>query len=199
LLAGRVEIEIGDQDPAPMSRGKVEQGRTLNGVVSDFHSPAIFEDKQSGLQRRIGINRGRVGLGPFRSTRRSSLFHGRNVGAFALSTAIKYGRSTLIVSVVLSIIITSLLLVGSVSGIVVAVGHRDRIPDGPIDAGIITMMMAVVVPVSLVAIVAIVTVMAIVNAVIRDESRTGNRCVASWSHRCSAGRRTVDGSSPKTG
>ena len=192
LFAGRVEIEIRDQDPAPMSRAKVKQRRTLNGIIPDFHGPAVFEHQKSGLQRRIGINLGGwIGLGPFRSTGRGNLLHWWNVGAFPLSTAVKYGWSTLIVSIVLSIII-SLLLVGSISGIVVAVGDWDCIPDWAVDARIIAMMMTVVVSVSLVSVVAIVSVMAIVYAVIRDESRTGHRCVASWTNRGNAGWRAVD-------
>jgi hypothetical protein len=58
------------------------------------------------------------------------------------------------------------------------------------------MMMTIVVSVSLVTIVAI---MSIVDAGIRDESRTRDGCVASWSNRCHAGGRAVDRTSAETG
>ena len=45
---GGLEIEIGDQDPAAMSGSEIEQRRALNGVVPDFHGPAVFEHEQSG-------------------------------------------------------------------------------------------------------------------------------------------------------
>jgi hypothetical protein len=186
LLAGRVKIEIGDQDPAPMSGREVEQGGALNGVISDFHCPPVFKYQKCGLQRWIGINRGWIGLDTFRNMRRSGLFGRRYVRALPLPTPIKNGWATLVVSVVLSSGIIGLLLIGSISGIILRVRNRDCIPDGAVDARIVAMMMAVVVPVSLVSVVAIVTVVAIVDAVIRDESGTRDGCVAAWPHRCNA-------------
>jgi len=185
LLASGIEIEIRDQDPAPVSRGEVEQRRTLNGVVSDFYRPPVFEDQKSGLQRWIGINRGWIDLGAFGSMGRSRLFGGGDVGALPLPPPIKNCGATLVLSVVLSRII-GLLLVRSISGIILRVRNWHRVPDRAVEAGIIVMMMAVVVPVSLMTIVAIVSVVAIVDGVIRDESGTRDGCVASWSHRCDA-------------
>jgi hypothetical protein len=114
-----------------------------------------------------------------------------------LPTPIENRRTALIVSVILGCVL-GLALVGSVSGVSRVIGHRDGIPDGT-GGRIITMMMTIVVSVSLVAIVAIVAIMPIVDAVIRDESRTWDGCVASWSDRCHAGGRAVDRTSAETG
>jgi hypothetical protein len=201
LLAGRVEIEIGDQDPAAVSGSEIEQCRALDGVVPDFHSPAVFEHEKSGWQRRIGVDRWWIRLDAFWNMGRSSLLGGRHVRALSLPTPIENRGTALIVSVILGCVL-GLALVGSVSGVSRVIWYRDGIPDWTGGGRIIAIAMAVAVSVSLVTIVTIVAIVAVVSimdAVIRDESRTRDGCVASWSDRCHAGGKAVDRTPSKTG
>src|SRR6516164_7096767 len=118
----------------------------------------------------------------------------RHVRAISLSTPIENRRPTLIVSVVLRCVL-GLALVGSISGVSRVIEHWNGIPDRT-GGRIVTMMMTIVISVSLVTVVSIV---AIVDSVIRDESRAWDGCVPSWSDRCHAGGRTVDCASSETG
>ena len=62
LPASGLEIEIRDGNFTPMSRREIEQRRTLNGVVPDFHGVTVFEYQHGWRQRRVGVYCGRIGL-----------------------------------------------------------------------------------------------------------------------------------------
>jgi hypothetical protein len=93
LPACRVEIEIGERNPARVSWSEVEKCFADDGIVSDFEIMAVFEDEQSRRLRRLGD----FAIGVQRAVRAGSIAGRRNIGVGAGTAAIEDGRPTLIV------------------------------------------------------------------------------------------------------
>jgi len=181
LPARSLKIKIRDGNLALVTRCKVEQRGSLNGIVPDFHGAAIFEHQKCGRQGRIGIHSRSLWLG-FRGGVCRSLFHRRHVRMVARASTIVNGRASLIVGVILSSI--GLILRRSVLH---GIWHRNGVPDG-------TNEVRTIAPVTIAVALTVVPVMvAMMDAVTSDKGRTRRRRVALRSERSDTGRWTVDG------
>ncbi len=84
LFAGRVQIEVADQDLAPVAGGQVKERRADYGIVRDFYCVSILKHKKSRRKRGLWFGcLGFLGLRRLGGVRRRRVLYWRDVRALS--------------------------------------------------------------------------------------------------------------------
>src|ERR1700688_784502 len=80
LLAGGIEIEVGQRNLVNTAGRQIKESLVLDGVVSSFHLVTILEDQHDRFLRRIGLGIRVRSICTLRRVRSGNVFYRGNVG-----------------------------------------------------------------------------------------------------------------------
>jgi hypothetical protein len=120
LLAGGLEIEVGERYFVNAAGRQIKERLALDSVVSNFHLVTIFEHKHDRFLRRVGLGGWDRSIGKLRRVRSGNVFDWGNVGSGSGSAAIENSGTALIIWIVARIsLVVCCIEVG-------CIGHGDR-------------------------------------------------------------------------
>src|ERR1700687_529795 len=191
LLAGGLEIEVGQRNFVNAASRQIKECLALDGVVSNFHLVTILEDQHDRFLRRIGLGIRVRSIGKLSRVRSGNVFYRGNVGSGSRSAAIENCGTALIVRILARISF----VVCSVE--VGCVGDRYGIKHGRIAIAMVSVITRALLAMLLTIVELAVARIAVVKLAVLEAARRWS--VALRADGSGARRRTVHGAATAAG